>query len=208
MNTEAIKAEITNVIAAFRDSLPPKHKRQYNAAKWQIERLTELGIIELMPTGFQHGDAGAVIKAAESATSADAARNAGGDFDVWTTSASELYKLLNEQPEPEFVEVSTTEEAETVEAFGVVFRIDAGNVDGEDCDDNRAAVSVSGQYTGNDDPLGYVDDYDLDYNLTDATWYDVISASYIDDEFVNVTVRIYRAGAEAVREWSEELQND
>lgn len=71
MDGEAVKAEIQNVINELHERIGRKAARkQYPIAKWQIAKLTELGILDLMPIGFGHSDAGAVITAATSGATA------------------------------------------------------------------------------------------------------------------------------------------
>lgn len=95
MNREAIKTEISNIIDQHQKQI--RHARQYAPAKWQVTKLTELGIIDLMPAKFGHSDASAVIEAATAAKTA--VMNAYGEGDE--IAASKLYKLMNEKPAPE-----------------------------------------------------------------------------------------------------------
>lgn len=103
LDTTAITAEITNVINTNRANLPKGGRRQYGAAKWQNEKLAELGILHLMPQGFGHSDANAVIEAATTGKTTTIGWNGNGDADEFTTSGTTLFKLLNPapvQPEP------------------------------------------------------------------------------------------------------------
>ncbi len=136
LNTTAIAAEIINVIDTNRAGLPKGGRRQYPAAKWQTEKLAELGILHLMPQGFGHSDATAVIEAATAGKTATIGWNGNGDADEFTTSGTTLFKLLNPapvQPEPtpapvvaEVVETETTivEREETAHAAHMLATLD------------------------------------------------------------------------------------
>lgn len=92
MNSNQVKQEITNIIEQLHNRIGGKAARkQYTVAKWQIATLTELGIIDLMPAGFGHSDANAVIEAAK-----DGGKWVGEGDQVTATEPSELNKLLNE----------------------------------------------------------------------------------------------------------------
>ena len=108
MNTternEAIKTEISNIVSEFRSSI--RHSRQYPMAKWQSEKLAELGLSEYLPAGIQHGDAGEIIKAAEN--NGGGAFNAYGEGEEWR--GSKLNQLLNtpaDTDEPQEPNVAT-----------------------------------------------------------------------------------------------------
>lgn len=125
MNADAIKTEITNIITEFRASI--RNARQYAPAKWQLAKLQELGIAELMPAKFGHGDAGAVITAAEQGKSG--VINAYGEGD--DLSASKLYKLLHEVEavtEIETVKVTADADGEDFEINGMAFRFYNGKL--------------------------------------------------------------------------------
>jgi hypothetical protein len=106
MNTEAVRTEIKSIISALHKQLGKFARKQYPVAKWQVERLTALGIIDLMPSGYGHSDAAQIIKAAE-----DAARriwDGGDEFgDYENYPGSSLWQLLNQpvasEPTPEAV---------------------------------------------------------------------------------------------------------
>lgn len=101
MNREAVKNEITNIIEA--QQAKQVTRKQYPVAKHQIATLTELGIIDLMPTKFGYTDAAVVIEAAKNNGAMVGGFNASGEGDVVKASASTLYTLLNEvevTPEP------------------------------------------------------------------------------------------------------------
>lgn len=99
MNREAIKTEIENILSTVKQPLI----KQYPAAKHQIAKLEELGLIEFMPTmrkvGIGYSNAAAVIEAATSAKTA--VMNAYGEGEE--IAASKLYELLNEKPEPSHI---------------------------------------------------------------------------------------------------------
>jgi hypothetical protein len=105
MNSEKVQTIITETIETFRKSI--RHARQYAPAKHQIATLTELGIIDLMPKNFGHGDAGAIIKEAQrGATSVMDANGEGSEI-----KASALYQAMNEveavAPDTVFVGMTT-----------------------------------------------------------------------------------------------------
>jgi hypothetical protein len=86
MNSEKVQTIITNLIADFHNRIGGRAARkQYAPAKWQIEKLTELGLIEFMPEGFGHGDAKVVIEEAEKTDSA--VMNAYGEGEAVAASA-------------------------------------------------------------------------------------------------------------------------
>lgn len=93
MNTQKVQELINKEIAELHSRIGGKAARkQYAPAKWQIAKLTELGIIDLMPAGFGHSDACAVIKAAT--TKGTAVFNAYGEGEA--VPASELNQAVNE----------------------------------------------------------------------------------------------------------------
>jgi hypothetical protein len=116
LDTTAITAEIINVIDTNRAGLPKGGRRQYAAAKWQSEKLTELGILHLMPQGFGHSDANAVIEAATTGKTTTIGWNGNGDADEFTTSGTTLFKLLNPAP----VEPTPAPVAEVVETEATI----------------------------------------------------------------------------------------
>ena len=94
MNATKVQEEITSIIEKFHKTLHPRQiSRQYPPAKHQIATLTELGIIELMPSNFGHGDAKAVIEAAQQSDSA--IMNAFGEGEEIAGSA--LNQQMNEE---------------------------------------------------------------------------------------------------------------
>jgi hypothetical protein len=106
MNSEKVQTIITEIISEFHSRIGGKAARkQAPVAKHQIKTLTELGILELMPKGFGHGDARVVIEAAQDAGGKQIGGfNAYGEGDVTTSHASALYQAINEiEPQPEFV---------------------------------------------------------------------------------------------------------
>ena len=102
MNRTKVQEIISKEIEDYQKSI--RWSRQHAPAKWQIEKLTELGLIDLMPAKFGHGDAGQIIKLAEEKDSY--VFNAMGEGAE--TAGSDLNKALNEVEE-------TTDEPETVE---------------------------------------------------------------------------------------------
>lgn len=93
MNTQKVQELINQEIAKLHKQIGGKAARkQYAPAKWQIAKLTDLGIIDLMPEGFGHSDADAVIKAAT--TVGTAVFNAYGEGEA--VPASELNQAVNE----------------------------------------------------------------------------------------------------------------
>lgn len=97
MNTETVQQEIQNVINKFHATLHPRQiNRQYPPAKHQMKTLEELGILDLMPSGFGHGDAKTVIEAAQA--DEQVGFNRAGEGDV-TSASSKLYDLLHEANE-------------------------------------------------------------------------------------------------------------
>jgi hypothetical protein len=103
MNAEKVQAIINKVISDFRSRT--HHARQYPVAKHQIKTLTELGIIDLMPKNFGHGDAKIVI--AEAQDDGKTVMNAYGEGE--SVGASALYKALHEvEPEDEVASIDAT----------------------------------------------------------------------------------------------------
>lgn len=109
-NQEAIKVEVQNVINSVAQPLI----KQYPAAKHQIVKLQELGLLEYLPLiprktvpGYTH--AAAVIEAATD--NGTTRMNIHGEGE--TVGASKLYQLLNEKPvETEAIETVTPVEVE------------------------------------------------------------------------------------------------
>lgn len=93
MNSEKVQTIITEIISELHNRIGGKAARkQYVPAKHQIEDLTRLGILELMPKGFGHADAKAVIEEAQRGKTA--VMNAYGEGE--TIGASKLYQAINE----------------------------------------------------------------------------------------------------------------
>lgn len=98
MNEQKVRAEIEKVLEQYKN----KVWRQYPATKVQIAKLTELGIVDLMPRRAKGNvignyDAQMVIAAAEDAGGKSVGGfTAYGDGDVVRTSASALYEALHE----------------------------------------------------------------------------------------------------------------
>jgi hypothetical protein len=71
MNASKVRSEIEKVIAENRTNMTGKQvRKQFAPGKAQIAKLTELGILDLMPQGFGFSDADAVIRAATESKSA------------------------------------------------------------------------------------------------------------------------------------------
>lgn len=111
MNSSKVQSEIQKIISELHTRIGGKAAcKQYSPAKWQIEKLTELGILELMPTKFGHSDADAVIKAATA--SRTAIMNAAGEGEE--IAASDLYLAINEVEA-----VEKTRHGYEIEIFGI-----------------------------------------------------------------------------------------
>ena len=126
MNTQKVQELINKEIAELHSRIGGKAARkQYTPAKWQLAKLTELGIIDLMPAGFGHSDASAVIEAAT--TKGTAVFNAYGEGEA--ISASELTTAVNEV-EPETTEIDALNSGVVFEAQdkigNTVFASEAG----------------------------------------------------------------------------------
>lgn len=101
MNSEKVQTIINEIISDLHARIGGKAARkQYPVSKHQIETLTELGIIELMPKGFGHADAKAVIEEAQ--RSSTAVMNAYGEGEE--IGSSKLYQALNEVETPELTD--------------------------------------------------------------------------------------------------------
>lgn len=122
MNKQKVQELINQEIAELHARIGGKAARkQYAPAKWQIAKLTELGIIDLMPAGFGHSDADVVIKAAT--TEKTAIFNAYGEGE--TVLATDLYKAINEA-EPEVTETKTfvvSSRDNEIEVDGIYFQV-------------------------------------------------------------------------------------
>lgn len=93
MNSQKVQELINKEIAELHSRIGGKAARkQYQPAKWQIAKLTELGILDLMPKGFGHSDADAVIKAAT--TKGTAVFNAYGEGEE--IAATDLNQAIEE----------------------------------------------------------------------------------------------------------------
>lgn len=96
MNETKVQAEINKIIEAQTYRVI----KQYPAAKHQINTLTELGIIDLVPKrlagklGYQ--DALVIIEAAQNAGKTVGGFNTYGEGDVTEIAASTLYRLIHE----------------------------------------------------------------------------------------------------------------
>ena len=96
MNTQAVEAQIAQIIANKHSRMTGKQiRQQYPVGKAQSAKLTELGIIDLMPSGFGFSDADAVIAEATSGVSGHVTAYGEGEDGP----ASTLYTLLH-SPEP------------------------------------------------------------------------------------------------------------
>ncbi len=100
MNEQAVRAEIEKTISNLHRRIGPKAiRKQFAAGKAQKELLANLGIIDLMPAGFGHSDARAVID--EAYKSKSAAMNRYGEGEE--IGASKLYTLLHQKSECQLV---------------------------------------------------------------------------------------------------------
>src|SRR5689334_20547438 len=108
MNEQTVRNEIQNVINQLHSEIGGRAARkQYQPGRAQIAKLTELGIIDLMPAGFGFADADAVITAATNARTA--VMNAYGEGEE--VSASALYQALHEAKPVPAPETPKTDEA-------------------------------------------------------------------------------------------------
>lgn len=111
MNEQTVRSEIQNVINQLHSEIGGRAARkQYKPGKAQIAKLTELGIIDLMPAGFGFADADAVIAAATNARTA--VMNTYGEGEE--ISASTLYQAIHEVEE---VQTDEDEEQMSDEEF-------------------------------------------------------------------------------------------
>ncbi len=95
MNSSKVQTIINQIILENRTRIGAKAvRKQYAVAKWQIAKLTELGIIDFMPTGFGHSDAKAVIN--EAVQSRTAVFNRYGEGEEVLASA--LHTAIKSQP--------------------------------------------------------------------------------------------------------------
>lgn len=93
MNREKAQTIINQIISDLHERIGGKAARkQYAPAKHQIATLEQLGIIDLMPKGFGHSDAKAVIEEAQRGEST--VMNAYGEG--VEVGASDLYNAINE----------------------------------------------------------------------------------------------------------------
>lgn len=96
MNKAKAQQAIETLISNFHKRIGGKAvRRQYEPARHQIATLTDLGLIDLMPTGFGHGDAKVVI---EAATATTGGFNAYGEGETWSNA---LQDAMNETDEDE-----------------------------------------------------------------------------------------------------------
>lgn len=92
MNTDKVKSIIATIVA----DTQRKYRKQYASAVWQDTKLKELGIFDLMPKGFRHSDADAVLKAAQQGEGYTGGFDAYGEgYDV-RIDAHPLYQAMNE----------------------------------------------------------------------------------------------------------------
>lgn len=112
MNSQKVQQEITNIIDTYRKENPRFARKQYPAAKWQIEKLTELGLIEFMPAApfsktIGHTEADLVLKAVED--KASAVFNAYGEGE--DVPASALNEAMSEDGDDDEPEADEADEA-------------------------------------------------------------------------------------------------
>lgn len=75
MNKQKVQKEITDIINAYRKANPRFANKQYPAAKWQIQKLADMGVIEFMPNApyqknIGYAEADLVLKALQDKGSA------------------------------------------------------------------------------------------------------------------------------------------
>lgn len=122
MNTAKVQTIINELIAE--QQTKQVTRKQYPVAKHQIAKLTELGIIGLMPAKFGYTDAAVVIDAAT--TGKTALMNAFGEGEE--IAADELNAALNET------------EVMTAEAIAATINIDLSD---EDFSEGEKAESIN-----------------------------------------------------------------
>lgn len=127
MNREKVQQIINRIIEENRTRIGAKAARkQYKPGKAQMEKLTALGIIDLMPAGYGFSDADAVINAANE--KATAVFNAAGEGEA--IAASDLYLALNEVEEKvEYAKVTRNQIAYMLSSY-IVMETLVENVDG------------------------------------------------------------------------------
>ena len=97
-SSEAIQNEIKSIIGNLHQRIGGRATRhQYPSGKAQEKRLAELGLLDMMPAGFGHSDAKAVIEAAEAAEHEVGGFTEDYEGDVTTMRASKLYTLLHSE---------------------------------------------------------------------------------------------------------------
>lgn len=101
MNTSKAQTIINQLIADQQKRQVTR--KQYPVAKHQITKLTELGIIDLMPAKFGYTDAAVVIEAATNGKTA--VMNAYGEGEE--IGASDLYLALHEEENPAVMDKTT-----------------------------------------------------------------------------------------------------
>lgn len=200
MNSEKVQTIITEIVSELHNRIGGKAARkQYPPAKHQIETLTQLGILELMPKGFGHSDAKAVIEAAQTGGKMVGGFNADGEGDVTTSKASKLYQAIHE------VEVAPVV-TETIESNQfIISEIDNEIAINDETyvvkveSDGTVTVEIDGGYglaDFDDGSQGYVE---IDGNYRLATYDNVkMSDSYDSPFLVTITPEMI-ADAKAYR---------
>lgn len=97
MNETKVREQISQLITEQQKRQVTR--KQYPVAKNQIAKLTELGILHLMPEKFGYTDAAVVIEAATDAGKTVGGFNVYGEGDVTKTQPSALYTAINETEE-------------------------------------------------------------------------------------------------------------
>lgn len=187
MNSEKVQTIINKIISEYGYPI----RKQYPVAKWQIETLTELGIIDLMPKEFGHGDARAVIEEAE--RGATAVMDASGEGSE--ISGSALYQALHEAA-PETVVVTINEAGDGM----------PDNVDGirfQFHDDGSATAYAWSAADFDDDLHAYCEDVEMQSGTEVLNVADVV-AQHDDNDTADYQIEIDLSMlAEAQAVWKE-----
>lgn len=175
MNSEKVQTIINQLINEHGRPV----RKQYPVAKHQIQTLTELGILELMPVKFGHGDAKIVIEEAQrGATSVMSVDGEGVEI-----GSSKLYDAINEvvvvETEPQAQTFTVSESDNEVVIDGETFivtinrddsvsiEIDGGYGLADYDDGSQGYVEIDGRYeVARFDDIEIGDDYDSEFQVT------------------------------------------
>lgn len=110
MNRNKAQAAINEIVNEYRDRAYKGGRNQYPASKKYIKQAEELGILDMIPNApySQHignQEIQEILKAAND-SGHEVSGMIDGEGDVISTSASDLYKAINEQPAPQPVVVT------------------------------------------------------------------------------------------------------